>query len=112
MLEFLCHGMRTTNSQFIWKSFPPICPENVLIGQMSALLASVPKLASSLGSGTEDAHHAAVAITTTDLVSKSAALEVWSGYTHSGCAYRSFLIRSAQCGANNADNQTTEEIRE
>jgi len=29
-----------------------------------------------LGAGAEDAHHAAVAVTTTDLVSKSAALEV------------------------------------
>ena len=44
--------------------------------QLEALKASVPKLAASLGSSAEDAHHAAVAITTTDLVSKSAALEV------------------------------------
>ena len=44
--------------------------------KMEALLGSVPKLASNLGSTHEDAHHAAVAITTTDLVSKSAALEV------------------------------------
>ena len=43
---------------------------------MEALVNSVPKLASKLGSSVEDAHHAAVAITTTDLVSKSAALEV------------------------------------
>ena len=43
---------------------------------MEALVNSVPKLASQLGSSVEDAHHAAVAITTTDLVSKSAALEV------------------------------------
>ena len=43
---------------------------------MDALLSSVPKLAGSLGSSPEHAHHAAVAITTTDLVSKSAALEV------------------------------------
>ena len=44
--------------------------------KMDALLSSVPKLAGSLGSSPEHAHHAAVAITTTDLVSKSAALEV------------------------------------
>ena len=46
---------------------------------MEALVNSVPKLASQLGSSVEDAHHAAVAITTTDLVSKSAALEVSRG---------------------------------
>ena len=44
--------------------------------KMEQLLAAVPQLASALGSGAEDAHRAAVAITTTDLVSKSAALEV------------------------------------
>ena len=44
--------------------------------KMGALLEAVPKLAASLGSSAEDAHHAAVAITTTDLVSKSAAIEV------------------------------------
>lgn len=44
--------------------------------KMDALLASVPILADNLGSSVEDAHRAAVAITTTDLVSKSAALEV------------------------------------
>lgn len=44
--------------------------------KMDALKAAVPKLAASLGTSVEDAHHAAVAITTTDLVSKSAALEV------------------------------------
>ena len=44
--------------------------------KLDALKDSVPKLASSLSSSLEDAHHAAVAITTTDLVSKSAALEV------------------------------------
>ena len=43
--------------------------------KLDALKSSVPKLASSLGDSVEDAHHAAVAITTTDLVSKSAALE-------------------------------------
>jgi len=44
--------------------------------KLDALLSSVPKLAGALGSSSEDAHRAAVAITTTDLVSKSAALEV------------------------------------
>ena len=62
-----------------------IAPDEVLllstgvIGRrikLDALKASVPSLASSLGASAEDAHHAAVAITTTDLVSKSAALEV------------------------------------
>ena len=43
---------------------------------MEPLLAAVPQLAAALGGGAEDAHRAAVAITTTDLVSKSAALEV------------------------------------
>ena len=44
--------------------------------KLQALLDSVPKLVSKLGPGVEDAHHAAVGITTTDLVSKSAAIEV------------------------------------
>ena len=44
--------------------------------KLDALLGSLPQLAGSLGAGAEDAHHAAVAVTTTDLVSKSAALEV------------------------------------
>jgi glutamate N-acetyltransferase/amino-acid N-acetyltransferase len=44
--------------------------------KMDALLTSVPKLAATLGSSAADAHRSAVAITTTDLVSKSAALEV------------------------------------
>ena len=44
--------------------------------KMEQLLAGVPQLAASLGASTENAHRAAVAITTTDLVSKSAALEV------------------------------------
>ena len=44
--------------------------------KMDALLASVPTLATSIGDTAADAHRAAVAITTTDLVSKSAALEV------------------------------------
>lgn len=44
--------------------------------KMEALLGGVPELAKTLDAGAEGAHHAAVAITTTDLVSKSAALEV------------------------------------
>lgn len=44
--------------------------------KMEALLEGVPVLAESLGADAESALHAAVAITTTDLVSKSAALEV------------------------------------
>ena len=44
--------------------------------KVDALVQAVPTIASSLGSSVEDATHAAVAITTTDLVSKSAALEV------------------------------------
>ncbi|DBA76909.1 TPA: hypothetical protein ACH3X1_009509 [Trebouxia sp. C0004] len=43
--------------------------------KLQALLDSVPKLVSNLGASAEDAHHAAVGITTTDLVSKSAAIE-------------------------------------
>lgn len=46
--------------------------------KLQALLDSVPKLVSTLGPSAEDAHHAAVGITTTDLVSKSAAIEVTS----------------------------------
>ena len=44
--------------------------------RLEALQAAVPSLVSGLESSLEGAHHAAVAITTTDLVSKSAALEV------------------------------------
>jgi N-acetylglutamate synthase/N-acetylornithine aminotransferase len=43
--------------------------------KMEALLQGVPQLAGSLEAGADAAQHAAVAITTTDLVSKSAALE-------------------------------------
>lgn len=44
--------------------------------KMEQLLDGVPKLVSSLGTSNADAHRAAVSITTTDLVSKSAALEI------------------------------------
>ena len=43
--------------------------------KMEALLQGVPQLADSLEASADAAQHAAVAITTTDLVSKSAALE-------------------------------------
>ena len=44
--------------------------------KMDQLLQGIPELAKSLGSSPADAHRAGVAITTTDLVSKSAALKV------------------------------------
>ena len=44
--------------------------------RLQALQAAVPQLVAGLESSLDGAHHAAVAITTTDLVSKSAALEV------------------------------------
>lgn len=44
--------------------------------KMEPLLESIPKIAAALEDTAAAAHHAAVAITTTDLVSKSAALEV------------------------------------
>jgi len=43
---------------------------------MDRLLEAVPVLAANLGKGVADAHRAAVSITTTDLVSKSAAISV------------------------------------
>ena len=52
--------------------------------KLDALIAALPKLSGALGDSSDDAHHAAVAITTTDLVSKSAALEV--GITRSSWA--------------------------
>ncbi|GKV05779.1 hypothetical protein SLEP1_g17748 [Rubroshorea leprosula] len=68
-----------------------IRPEEVLIestgviGQRikkEALLSSLPKLVSSLSSSVEGANSAAVAITTTDLVSKSVAIESQVGETN------------------------------
>ena len=44
--------------------------------KMEPLVKSLPTLVKGLGATAEDALHAAVAVTTTDLVSKSAALEV------------------------------------
>lgn len=44
--------------------------------KMETFVPAIPELVKSLGSSAADAHRAAVAITTTDLVSKEAALEV------------------------------------
>ncbi|PNW71168.1 hypothetical protein CHLRE_16g694850v5 [Chlamydomonas reinhardtii] len=44
--------------------------------KMESFLPAIPQLPASLGASTADAHRAAVAITTTDLVSKEAALRV------------------------------------
>jgi glutamate N-acetyltransferase/amino-acid N-acetyltransferase len=44
--------------------------------KMENFVPAIPELMDSLGSTTQDAHRAAVAITTTDLVSKEAALQV------------------------------------
>nr|QKY14863.1 arginine biosynthesis bifunctional (ARGJ) [Polytomella parva] len=44
--------------------------------KMDNFLAAIPEIPSTLGSTAEDAHRAAVAITTTDLVCKEAALEI------------------------------------
>lgn len=44
--------------------------------KMDAFVPAIPELTKSLGATAEDAHRAAVAITTTDLVSKEAALQV------------------------------------
>lgn len=66
--------------------------------KMDALIDSVPKLASSLGDSGEDAHHAAVAITTTDLVSKSAALEVRPCHKLYG-THLALCSRSVKAGA-------------
>jgi glutamate N-acetyltransferase/amino-acid N-acetyltransferase len=44
--------------------------------KMDAMLAAIPQLPGTLGASAEDGHRAAVAITTTDLVSKEAALRV------------------------------------
>lgn len=47
--------------------------------KMEAFIPAIPELAQTLGSTLEDGHRAAVAITTTDLVSKTAALQVTLG---------------------------------
>lgn len=44
--------------------------------KMDTFVPAIPELVKSLGASKEDAHRAAVAITTTDLVSKEAALQV------------------------------------
>jgi glutamate N-acetyltransferase/amino-acid N-acetyltransferase len=43
--------------------------------KMEAYIKAIPELPKSLGASADDAHRAAVAITTTDLVSKEAALQ-------------------------------------
>ena len=66
---------------------------------MEALLQGVPQLANTLEAGPEAAHHAAVAITTTDLVSKSAALEVRGAPTpskESSCDVKAHMRRRAR----------------
>jgi glutamate N-acetyltransferase/amino-acid N-acetyltransferase len=66
--------------------------------KLDALKEAVPKLAALLGSSVEDASHAAVAITTTDLVSKSAALEVEALHLHiSAICASCFCWPSAIC---------------
>lgn len=47
--------------------------------KMEAFIPAIPEIAKTLGSTLEDGHRASVAITTTDLVSKSAALQVTIG---------------------------------
>lgn len=44
--------------------------------KMENFVPAIPEVVKSLGSSADDAHRAAVAITTTDLVSKEAALQV------------------------------------
>ena len=48
--------------------------------KMDAFVPAIPELVKSLGASAMDAHRAAVAITTTDLVSKEAALQVRGGF--------------------------------
>lgn len=48
--------------------------------KMDAFVPAIPELAKSLGASKDDAHRAAVAITTTDLFSKEAALQVGIGF--------------------------------
>jgi hypothetical protein len=61
------HAVREHHAQTGW-----LCPRR----RLQALQAAVPALVAGLERSLDGAHHAAVAITTTDLVSKSAALEV------------------------------------
>lgn len=65
-----------------------VAPDDVLIMstgvigrrlKMEAFLPAIPQLPASLGATAEDAHRAAVGITTTDLVSKEAALSITLG---------------------------------
>ena len=45
--------------------------------KMEAFVPAIPELVKTLGSSLEHGHRAGIAITTTDLVSKTAALQVW-----------------------------------
>lgn len=65
-----------------------IAPEDVLLQstgvigrrmKMDAFIPAIPEIAQTLGATPEDGHRASVAITTTDLVSKSAALRIKVG---------------------------------
>lgn len=69
--------------------------------KLDALKEAVPKLAASLGSSVEDAGHAAVAITTTDLVSKSAALEVQHSSCHIALLHISAAHKQLPCFLDN-----------
>jgi N-acetylglutamate synthase/N-acetylornithine aminotransferase len=78
----LCH-YASTHRQPTEGAVLAACVHSVLtagvIGRrmkMDAFVPAIPELIKSLGSSPADAHRAAVAITTTDLVSKEAALEV------------------------------------
>ena len=63
--------------------------------KLGALVASLPALVAGLGASAEDAHHAAVAVTTTDLVSKSAALEARCAQLACDGSTASWLYRAA-----------------
>lgn len=69
--------------------------------KMDAFVPAIPELVKSLGTSTEDAHRAAVAITTTDLVSKEAALQVRG--------VREVLCCAMLCAQTRADRQAVRE---
>jgi glutamate N-acetyltransferase/amino-acid N-acetyltransferase len=72
--------------------------------KMEAFLPAIPELVPALGSSAQDALRCAIAITTTDLVSKSAALQVGGlglalalhGWGHDGAPVRRLCLSSAQ----------------
>jgi hypothetical protein len=62
--------------------------------KMEAYIKAIPELPKSLGASADDAHRAAVAITTTDLVSKEAALQVillHNRYITTGITYNDLI---------------------